>query len=99
MAEYRLGDLIDDFCAKCKRITNHDVVSMLGAEVAKVRCRTCYFEHDYRHEQPPVKLVDPKKQALFEEVLAKVSPSKTPAIPPSPVPDPPRRKPRSQAPG
>ena len=29
MAEHRLGDDIDDFCVKCKRITNHSIVSLL----------------------------------------------------------------------
>jgi hypothetical protein len=78
MSEPRLGDIIDDFCIKCKRLTNHQVVSMLGPEPAKVRCRTCYSDHDYRHEQPPPPKVDPRKAALFNEVLEKIDP---PAIP------------------
>lgn len=75
MGEVRLGDIIDDFCVKCKRIMNHAVVSMLNREPAKVRCRTCHNDHDYRHEQPPPPKVDTRKQALFNEVLAKVDPS------------------------
>jgi hypothetical protein len=67
--ETRLGDIIDDFCVKCKRITNHAVVSMLGADPAKVRCRTCYTDHDYRHEIAPPPKVDPRKAALFNQVL------------------------------
>jgi hypothetical protein len=74
MPEVRLGDVIDDFCVKCKRVMNHSVVSMLGREPAKVRCRTCYNDHDYRHEQAPPPKVDPRKAALFNEVLAKVQP-------------------------
>ncbi|HTQ55979.1 MAG TPA: hypothetical protein VMI94_16035 [Bryobacteraceae bacterium] len=74
MGEIRLGDIIDDFCVKCKRIMNHAVVSMLNGEPAKVRCRTCHNDHDYRHEQPPPPKVDTRKQALFNEVLAKVAP-------------------------
>lgn len=74
MTEYRLGDIIDDYCVKCKRIMNHAVVSMLNGEPAKVRCRTCHNDHDYRHEQPPPPKVDTRKQALFNEVLAKVAP-------------------------
>jgi hypothetical protein len=73
MREVRLGDVIDDFCVKCKRIMNHSVVSMLGADPAKVRCRTCYSDHDYRHEQAPPK-VDTRKAALFNEVLSKLQP-------------------------
>jgi hypothetical protein len=75
MREPRLGDIIDDFCVKCKRIMNHAVVSLLNGEPAKVRCRTCHNDHDYRHEQPPPPKVDTRKAALFNEVLAKVDPS------------------------
>jgi hypothetical protein len=79
MREHRLGDIIDDYCVKCKQIMNHAVVSMLNAEPAKVRCRTCHSDHDYRHEQAPPPKVDLRKQALFQEVLVKVDPTATPA--------------------
>ena len=74
MGEVRLGDIIDDYCVKCKRIMNHSVVSILNAEPAKVRCRTCHSDHDYRHEQAPPPKEDLRKQALFNEVLNKVAP-------------------------
>jgi hypothetical protein len=74
MPEYRLGDIIDDYCVRCKRIMNHAVVSVLNSEPAKVRCRTCHSDHDYRHEQAPPPKVDLRKQALFKEVLKKVDP-------------------------
>jgi hypothetical protein len=79
MWEIRLGDIIDDYCVKCKRIMNHAVVSMLNNEPAKVRCRTCHNDHDYRHEQAPPPKVDTRKQALFNEVLAKVAPAEVAA--------------------
>ena len=75
MREVRLGDIIDDYCVKCKRIMNHSVVSILNEEPAKVRCRTCHSDHDYRHEQAPPPKVDLRKQALFNEVLEKVDPT------------------------
>jgi hypothetical protein len=74
MREVRLGDDIDDYCVRCKRIMNHAVVSVVNAAPAKVRCRTCHSDHDYRHEQPPPPKVDLRKQALFNEVLKKVDP-------------------------
>lgn len=74
MRDVRLGDDIDDFCVRCKRIMNHAVVSVINAEPAKVRCRTCHSDHDFRHEQAPPPKVDPRKAALFNEVLKKVSP-------------------------
>jgi hypothetical protein len=80
MRDVRLGDDIDDFCIRCKRIMNHAVVSVLNAEPAKVRCRTCHSDHDYRHEQAPPPKVDLRKQALFTEVLKKVDPTATPEV-------------------
>jgi hypothetical protein len=79
MAELRLGDVIDDFCVKCKRLTNHSIVSLVHDEPAKVRCRTCYSDHDYRHEQAPPSKKDLKKAELFKEVLGSVSPDSAPS--------------------
>jgi hypothetical protein len=82
----RLGDDIDDFCVKCKRVMNHSVVSLLNDEPAKVRCRTCHSDHDYRHEQAPPPKVDPRKAALFNQVLEKVtSAAAEPGPPPAAV--------------
>src|SRR5205823_11354583 len=74
MRDVRLGDDVDDFCVRCKRIMNHAVVSVINAEPAKVRCRTCHSDHDFRHEQAPPPKVDSRKAALFNEVLKKVNP-------------------------
>ena len=71
----RLGDIIDDFCVKCRRLTNHAIVSLLNGSAAKVRCRTCYSDHDYRHEQAPPSKKDLKKAALFNAVLSGVDPA------------------------
>ena len=80
MREVRLGDDIDDFCVRCKRVMNHAVVSVLNGEPAKVRCRTCHSDHDFRHEQAPPPKVDARKAALFNEVLKKVAPGDAPAV-------------------
>jgi hypothetical protein len=74
MRDSRLGDVIDDFCVKCRRLTNHSIVSLLDGKAAKVRCRTCYSDHDYRNEQAPPSKKDLKKAALFNEVLSSVAP-------------------------
>jgi hypothetical protein len=63
MAQYRLGDVIDDHCIKCRRVTNHSIVSLVDDQAAKVRCRTCYHDHDYRHEQAPPSKKELKKLA------------------------------------
>ena len=66
----RLGDDIDDYCVKCKRVMNHAVVSLVNDEPAKVRCKTCYSDHDYRRVQPP----PPKeKKSALTQVLENVT--------------------------
>ena len=74
MRDIRLGDDIDDYCVRCKRVMNHAVVSVINAAPAKVRCRICHSDHDYRHEQAPPPKVDLRKAGLFNEVLKKVKP-------------------------
>src|SRR5580658_4981927 len=78
--DIRLGDDIDDFCVRCKRVMNHAVVSVIAGAPAKVRCRTCHSDHDFRHEQPPPPKVDARKAALFQEVLKKVNPDAAAAV-------------------
>jgi hypothetical protein len=69
MDEKRLGDVIDDFCVKCRRVTNHSIVSIIEQEAAKVRCRTCYHDHDYRHEQAPPSKKELKKAEAEAQAL------------------------------
>jgi hypothetical protein len=97
MSDFRLGDIIDDHCTKCRRVTNHAIVSLVSGEPAKVRCRTCYHDHDFRHEQAPPSKKDLKKAELFKEVLAAAVPGAVPGDviepePPSvPEPEPPSK--------
>jgi hypothetical protein len=81
----RLGDVIDDYCPRCRLLLNHDVASLYEAAVAKVTCRTCFNTHDYRHAQVPPKRKTKKdeKKSLMDQVLAGM-PS-PPAPPPAPV--------------
>jgi hypothetical protein len=90
MSEFRLGDVIDDHCIKCRRITNHSIVSIVTAKPAKVRCRTCYHDHDYRHEEAPPSKKDLKKAELFKEVLAAAVPGPVTEgqAEPEPMPEP-----------
>jgi hypothetical protein len=87
MRDIRLGDDIDDFCVRCKRVMNHAVVSVISAAPAKVRCRTCHSDHDYRHEQAPPPKVDARKAALFQEVLKKVNPDAGAVVDDAELPD------------
>jgi hypothetical protein len=49
----RLGDILDDYCPRERRLTNHAVVAMIGAEVKQTRCTTCDAEHEYKHAKVP----------------------------------------------
>jgi hypothetical protein len=91
MWELRLGDEIDDYCVKCRRLTNHSIVSLVDTKAAKVRCRTCYSDHDFRNEQaPPSKKELARQKELFNAVLAGVAPAEAvialdpPEAPPEP---------------
>lgn len=98
MRAARLGDDLDDFCVKCKRVMNHSVVSLMGDQPAKVRCRTCHSDHDFRHEQAPPPKVDPRKAALFNQVLDNIKGA--PAVPEAEAPAPaaePEAKPAPKA--
>jgi hypothetical protein len=64
----RLGDVIDDYCTRCRMIMNHGIVGMVGDEVAKVRCNTCQSEHAYKHGRLPKKRRG-ETDRLFDEVL------------------------------
>jgi hypothetical protein len=79
----RLGDVIDDYCPRCRLLLNHDVASLYQAVVAKVTCRTCHNTHDYKHAQVPPKRSGKKKddkKTLMDEILSGMTP--LPAAPP-----------------
>lgn len=66
----RLGDDIDDFCIKCKRVTNHSVLAIVDDAPAKVRCRTCYHEQEFRDSIAPPTKRELKKAAEAEAAAA-----------------------------
>jgi len=70
--ELRLGDLIDDYCPRCRLLLNHAIASMVDRHVVKVICQTCYSEHAYQRGQGGRKKTGPRA-TLFDQVLAKVS--------------------------
>jgi hypothetical protein len=49
----RLGDILDDYCPRERRLTNHAVVAMIGDAVRLTRCTTCDAEHDYKEGRLP----------------------------------------------
>ena len=51
--QLRLGDILDDYCPRERRLTNHAVVAMIGEDVKQTRCTTCDAEHEYKHAKVP----------------------------------------------
>src|SRR5919109_544390 len=83
----RLGDIVDDYCPRERRVTNHAVVAMIEEEIKQTRCTTCDAEHPYKGGQAPRrKRKEAAPAALFKEVPAGKPASESPSTP-SPVPD------------
>ena len=78
----RLGDIIDDHCTRCTRLTDHSVVAMIDEEVKKVRCRTCNNEHNFRHGKGAQK--KKPKLSAYEQVLASITEGRASAAPAKP---------------
>lgn len=90
----RLGDVLDDYCPRERRVTNHAVVAMVGVDVKQTRCTTCDAEHDYKHAKVPRQRKKSDSPAgLYAQVLAggpkKVvhEPVTAAAAPPPPIVD------------
>jgi len=69
--QLRLGDILDDYCPRERRLTNHAVVAMVGPYVKQTRCTTCDAEHEYKHAKiPRQRRKSDSPPALFAQVAA-----------------------------
>src|SRR5882672_9046541 len=69
--QLRLGDILDDYCPRERRVTNHAVVAMVGQDVKQTRCTTCEADHEYKHAKiPRQRLKTETPAALYAQVLA-----------------------------
>src|SRR5215203_7251308 len=66
----RLGDILDDYCPRERRVTNHAVVAMIEEKVKQTRCTTCDAEHAYKGARVPARRKKETPAALYKEVLA-----------------------------
>lgn len=80
----RLGDILDDYCPRERRLTNHAVVAMIEEDVKQTRCTTCDAEHVYKGGKAPRRKKGDTTGALYKEVLAGITDNDRDA-PPSPV--------------
>jgi hypothetical protein len=69
----RVGDLVDDYCPRERRITNHAIVATVEDRIRQTRCMTCDAEHAYKHAKPPRVRKKEPAEALYDQVLAGVS--------------------------
>lgn len=83
----RLGDLVDDYCPRERRLTNHAIVAIVGDEIRQTRCNTCEAEHVYKGGKAPVRKKKDATEALYNQVLANVTGGAVMA-PPAPAPAP-----------
>ena len=81
----RLGDILDDYCPRERRITNHAVVAMIDEEVKQTRCTTCQSEHEYKNAKVPPARRRKAGALTGEEMEGVIRPR--PAVPPDEEPE------------
>jgi hypothetical protein len=66
----RLGDVLDDYCPRERRVTNHAIVAMVEDDIKQTRCTTCDSEHAYKGARVPRRRKKDVPAVLYKEVLA-----------------------------
>ncbi len=77
---YRPGDVLDDYCPRERRITDHAIVAMIEDEIRRTRCGSCDAEHEYKEAKVPSPRRKTQPPALFTQVLEGIS-GPTPPLP------------------
>src|SRR5204862_5662661 len=75
----RLGDILDDYCPRERRVTNHAVVAMVEEGVKQTRCTTCDAEHVYKGGKAPRRKPTETTGKLYKQVLAGLTDPETAA--------------------
>jgi hypothetical protein len=76
----RLGDLVDDYCPRERRITNHAIVAIVDDAIRQTRCTTCDAEHVYKQAKVPRRRRP--EATVYEQVLSDVSGGQAPPLRP-----------------
>ena len=66
----RLGDVVDDYCPRERRLSNHVVVAMVGDAIKQTRCTTCDAEHNYKNAKIPPKRKKSDSPAALVQAVA-----------------------------
>src|SRR3989337_1303902 len=75
----RLGDIVDDYCPRERRVTNHAIVALVDETVKQTRCTTCDHEHVFKNAREPRRRKKEDASALYSQVLSGLQKT-TPAI-------------------
>jgi hypothetical protein len=71
--QLRLGDIVDDYCPRERRLANHTIVAMVGDGIRLTRCTTCDTEHPYKGGKAPrLRKKKTPVEAAYDEVLESV---------------------------
>src|SRR3954463_16114879 len=65
----RLGDILDDYCPRERRLTNHANVAMIEEDIKQTRCTTCDAEQAYKGGKLPKRRKKENTAALYKEGL------------------------------
>src|SRR6185503_13509 len=79
---HRPGDVLDDYCPRERRITDHAIVAMIDDQIQRTRCGICDAEHDYKEGKVPTPRRKTQPPALFSQVLEGMNGP----VPPVPAP-------------
>ena len=77
--QLRLGDILDDYCPRERRLANHTIVAMVGDDIRLTRCTTCDTEHPYKGGKAPrLRKKKTSVEEAYDEVLESVKHDGTP---------------------
>src|SRR4029453_3988905 len=77
----RLGDILDDYCPRERRLANHTIVAMVGNDIRLTRCTTCATDHPIKGGKGPrVRKKKTSVEAAYDEVLESVKQDQPQAV-------------------
>jgi len=66
---FRPGDVLDDYCPRERRLTDHAIVAMIDDHIKQTRCVVCDAEHEYKDGKVPPQRRKKAPAGLFAQVL------------------------------
>lgn len=85
----KVGDIVDDYCPRERRLTDHAIVAMIDETIRQTRCTACDNEHPYKEARTPRPRRKSTPAALYQEVLSNVTDGAASVPQPPVAPEPP----------